>query len=141
MFRMLARAWIPISIVCVLLAAGTSIGALRIREIPDRAIGHSPPLNAVAAPREKAITYTVGGEADTIATICQLLPGGHVEEHQVRLPWTRTVRTRELTTSVGVTAQTAGSQVTCAIDVNGIERDNKTATGSAATIQCTVPVA
>jgi len=140
-FRFLARAWVFVSILCVLLAAGTSIGALRVREIPDRAIGHSPAPVAVAAPREKAITYTVDGAVGASATISQLLPGGRVEEDRVTLPWQRIVRTRELTTAVGITAQTVGIQLVCAIDVNGIEREKKTAIGSAATVQCTIPVA
>lgn len=136
--------WIVVVVVVVMTASGAYVGRLRLSEIPDRAIGHSPRAVEAGQPRQKSIEYTVTGPAGTSARVSYLGPGGRAQDEQVTLPWRRTISSRELATAAGVLAQTSGSgSVSCAVRVNGVQRASESGSGPyrSAAVNCTVPVA
>ena len=136
--------WIVLVVVAVMAVSGFYVGKLRLSEIPDRAIGHSPPAPQAGVARDKAIEYVVTGPAGSTARVSYIEPGGRVVEDQVSVPWRVVLRTRELTTSVGVLTQSSGpGVVSCAVRVNGFERSRQMGSGSdgSTVANCLVPVA
>ncbi|MFF0547048.1 MmpS family transport accessory protein [Nocardia thailandica] len=59
------------------------------------------------------------------------------EETGATAPWTRTVLYKATFTTIGVGARTEGGSVTCRITVDGKVKDEQTATGAHATVNCT----
>lgn len=133
--------WIVAVIVGVIAVSAAVIGSLRLRDIPDRAIGHSPPPHAVADPRERLIEYLLDGDPGRHALVSYLTPEGHVVDADVVLPWRTQAPISTLTAAVGLAAQTNGSRLRCEIAVDGQSRILREATADAAVVNCSVPAA
>lgn len=131
--------WLVVVVVGVVAASGAVIGSLRLRDIPDRAIGHSPARHAVAEPRERLVEYRLDGEPGRRATASFLAPDGRVVDVEVALPWRAQARLTTLTAAVGLTAQTGGDRLRCEIAVDGASRILREATARAAVVDCAVP--
>ncbi len=127
--RVVRRWWWIIGMVAVVLVgSGVLIGALRLRHIPDRAIGHSLPALLVAESPTKTVTYQQNGDRDATAMVSYLVPGGPNRDERVVLPWRHSIRVGDVTASVGVLAQTDGGRLRCAISVEGQVRHTASAT-------------
>ncbi|MGW8813422.1 MmpS family transport accessory protein [Gordonia terrae] len=136
--------WIVLVVIAVMSVSAFYVGTLRLSEIPDRAIGHSPPGPQAGAVRDRAIEYIVTGPAGSTARVSYIEPGGRVVDDQVSVPWRVVLRTRELTTSVGVLTQSSGrGALSCAVRVNGFERVRQNGSGADGNsiANCLVPVA
>ncbi|OUC80900.1 MmpS family transport accessory protein [Gordonia lacunae] len=136
--------WIVLVVVAVMAVSAFYVGTLRLSEIPDRAIGHSPPAPEAGVVRDKSIEYVVTGPEGSSARVSYIEPGGRVVEDKVSVPWRVVLRTRELTTSVGVLTQSSGrGAVSCAVRVNGFERVRRAGSGAdgSTVANCLVPVA
>ena len=136
--------WIVLVVIAVMAVSAFYVGKLRLSEIPDRAIGHSPPSPAAGVVRDKAIEYVVTGPEGSSARVSYIEPGGRVVDDKVSVPWRVILRTRELTSSVGVLTQSSGrGALSCAVRVNGFERVRQTGSGSdgSTVANCLVPVA
>lgn len=136
--------WIVLVVVAVMAVSAFYVGKLRLSEIPDRAIGHSLPAPEAGVVRDKSIEYVVTGPEGSSARVSYIEPGGRVVEDKVSVPWRVVLRTRELTTSVGVLTQSSGrGAVSCAVRVNGFERVRRAGSGAdgSTVANCLVPVA
>lgn len=136
--------WFVLVVVAVMAVSAFYVGTLRLSEIPDRAIGHSPPAPEAGVVRDKSIEYVVTGPEGSSARVSYIEPGGRVVEDKVSVPWRVVLRTRELTTSVGVLTQSSGrGAVSCAVRVNGFERVRQAGSGAdgSTVANCLVPVA
>ncbi|WP_238420922.1 MmpS family transport accessory protein [Gordonia sp. 'Campus'] len=135
--------WIVLVVIAVMAVSAFYVGKLRLSEIPDRAIGHSPAVPQAGAVRDKSIEYEVTGQAGASARVSYIEPGGRVVDDRVSVPWRVVLRTRELTTSAGVLTQSSGGAVSCAVRVNGFERARQagSGTGGSTVANCLVPVA
>nr|WP_231895934.1 MmpS family transport accessory protein [Gordonia sp. LAM0048] len=94
--------------------------------------------------RDKSIEYVVTGPAGSSARVSYIEPSGRVVDDKVSVPWRVVLRTRELTTSVGVLTQSSGrGTVSCAVRVNGFERARQAGSGAdgSTVANCLVPVA
>ncbi|GED98668.1 MmpS family transport accessory protein [Gordonia crocea] len=134
--------WMMIVVIAVLAVSALYVGRLRLSHIPDRAIGHAPTAPQVGVPRTKTIEYRVTGPAGARATVSYLVPGSGVTDEQVTLPWRTTLTTQDFTVAVGVLAQVhATGDASCAIRVNGTDRDVERNGNSEPVVNCAVPTA
>ncbi|WP_435172461.1 MmpS family transport accessory protein [Gordonia hongkongensis] len=136
--------WIVLVVIAVMAVSAFYVGKLRLNEIPDRAIGHSPPAPQAGVVRDKSIEYVVTGPEGSSARVSYIEPGGRVVDDTVSVPWRVVLRTRELTTSVGVLTQSSGrGAVSCSVRVNGFERARQAGSGAdgSTVANCLVPAA
>lgn len=134
-----SQRWMVCVVVGVIAISGMVIGSLRLRDIPDRAIGHSPPAHAMAAPRDRLVEYRLDGDPGRHATVSYLSPDGRVVDIDVALPWRTQAPVRTLTAAVGLAAQTGGNRLRCEIAVDGESRIFHEASTQAAVVNCSVP--
>lgn len=130
------NAWVYVVVVAVIAATAAFIVQTRLREIPDLAIGHSPPTPVLGKPREKAIDYEVDGPAGTPITVSYLDEHGNSHDAAGVLPWRMRLRTHKLTLPTGVIAQTDASGVTCRIRIDGRLRDQQFSTDQFSMVNC-----
>ncbi len=131
--------WLVVTIVGVIAVSAAVIGSLRLRDIPDRAIGHSPTPHAMAAPRHRLVEYRLDGDPGRHAAVSYLAPDGSVVDIDVALPWRTQASVQTLTAAVGLAAQTGGSRLRCEIAVDGHSRVLREASANAAVVNCSVP--
>lgn len=132
------NAWVYLVVAATLAATATYVAHLRLSEIPDLAIGHSPKPPELGRPREKTIDYEVSGPPGTSVSLSYLDENNEVRRVDSTLPWHETLRTSKLTLPAGVTAQSAGSHISCRILVNGQQRDEQSTSATAAAVACNV---
>ncbi|PKZ64824.1 hypothetical protein CYJ73_14085 [Gordonia terrae] len=65
--------WIVLVVIAVMAVSAFYVGKLRLSEIPDRAIGHSPPAPQAGVVRDKSIEYVVTGPAGSSAAVSVLV--------------------------------------------------------------------
>ncbi|OBF17200.1 hypothetical protein A5725_24585 [Mycobacterium kubicae] len=99
-----------------------------------------PSLTTTPAKSAPSITYEVQSD-DSLLSVTYF--DGMNDQKQVTnvsAPWSLTFENQASFPIVGVGAQTNGLQVSCTISVNGQVRDQKTATGRYAVVNCTARV-
>ncbi len=136
--------WIVLVVVVVMAASAVYVGRLRLSDIPDRAIGYSPPAPEIGVPRPKSIEYAVIGSEGASARVSYLGADGRARDAVVTLPWRKVVMSQQFVTSVGVLAQTSGSNsLSCTVTVNGTRQSAERGTGrnGNTAVNCAVPVA
>ncbi|RDI68059.1 MmpS family transport accessory protein [Nocardia pseudobrasiliensis] len=127
-------------VIATLATAGAYIAHLRLSEIPDLAIGHSPTPPALGRPHDKVVDYAVDGPAHASVTLSYLDANGDARDVTATLPWRTSVRTGKLTISSGVIAQSDADRLSCRIAIDGQVRDEQSATGPSAAASCKVVV-
>ncbi|WP_433662243.1 MmpS family transport accessory protein [Nocardia sp. CA-128927] len=133
-------AWVYGVVLLVLGVTAIFIAGLRLREIPDLAIGHSTKPPTLGRTGEKVIDYEIDGPAGTPVRLSYLDEQGNVKDVSADLPWRTSLRTHKLTLPTGVVAQSDADQVSCRIVVDGQSRDAQVSKGRFASVNCTVPV-
>lgn len=136
-----SRWWVACTVMVVLAGSGAYIGALRLREVPDRAVGVSEPAMVAAAPNTRTVLYRLAGRPGAAAQVSFLAPGEAVQTERVTLPWRREVRVAGLTASVGVVAQAADGRLLCEIAVDGEIRATQASTRPSPVVNCSLPAA
>ncbi|MGV0627817.1 MmpS family transport accessory protein [Mycolicibacter minnesotensis] len=131
-------AWVYLVVVATLGAAGAFIAHLRLSDIPDPAVGHSPLPPTVGRLHDKVVEYHLTGPAGTAIFASYLDVDGAVREVSTTLPWQITLRTQHLTVPAGVMAQSDSDPLSCRVVVDGQLRDEQS---SSSTVSCTEPVA
>src|SRR5690625_2786684 len=132
-------AWVYLVVAAPLGATGLFIAHLRLSDIPDPAVGHSPRPPATGRLNDKVVEYRVDGPPGTPVFASYLDVDGNVREVSVTLPWQTTLHTRRLTLPTGVTAQSQDDPLSCRVVVDGEVRDQQSSDSS--TVACKVPVA
>lgn len=130
------NAWVYVVVVAVVAATAAFIVHTRLREIPDLAIGHSPPAPVLGKPRERAIDYEVDGPPGTPITVSYLDEHGNSRDDTAVLPWRLRLHTRKLTLPTGVIAQADAAGVACRIRIDGQLRDQHSSTDAFSVVNC-----
>lgn len=130
--------WVYPTAALTLAVAGAFIAQLRLSDIPDPAIGHSPHPPAIGRAAQRAVEYHLDGPAGAAVFASYLDADGTVRETTVTLPWQTTVHTRRLTLPTGVMAQTQDAPLSCRILIDGQVRDEHDSQTSA--VACKVVV-
>lgn len=132
-------AWVYLVAAATLAVTGVFIAHLRLSEIPDPAVGHSPLPPKTGRLNERVVEYRVDGPAGTPVFASYLDLDGAVREVSATLPWQTTLRTQRVTVPAGVMAQSPDEALSCRVIVDGQVRDEQSSQSSAVT--CQVPVA
>jgi hypothetical protein len=134
----LKRAWIPLLLIVVLAISGLVVSRLH-------KMFASADLNANAGAgieivqfNPKVMVYDVYGSPGTTAQISYFDTDANVHSIIAPLPWSVTLSTTLPTVSANLMAQTDGDQIGCRVTVNGIVREEKSATGVNAQTYCLV---
>lgn len=132
-------AWVYLVVAATLGATGVFIAHLRLSEIPDPAVGHSPLPPQTGRLNDRTVEYRLDGPAGTPVFASYLDLDGTVREVSATLPWQTTLHTQRLTVPAGVMAQSQDDALSCRVTVDGQVRDEQSSHSSAVT--CKVPVA
>jgi hypothetical protein len=139
-FRVLARVWIPLIMVVVVVVAGFAV--MRIREIFG---SHKIPTYAGSMSDEennsnpKHVTYEIFGPPGTIADINYVDEEG--KPHQIngaQVPWSFTIVTTAPSMVGNILAQGDSNVLGCRISANGEIKDERTSREVNAYIYCFV---
>lgn len=131
--------WVYLVVAATLGTAGVFIAHLRLSDIPDPAVGHSPRPPAVGRPNDKVVEYHVEGPAGTTVFASYLDVDGTVRDVSATLPWQVTLRTQHITVPTGVMAQSENDPLSCRVVVDGQVRDEQSSASSA--VACKAAVA
>lgn len=131
-------AWVYLVVAATLGTAGVFIAHLRLSDIPDPAVGHSPRPPAVGRPNDKVVEYHVEGPAGTAVFASYLDVDGTVRDVSATLPWQVTLRTQHITVPTGVMAQSENDPLSCRVVVDGQVRDEQSSASSAVACKAVV---
>ncbi len=135
---MLARFWLPLVIV-VAVGVG-ALGMLKVHQMS--APGPAVTVNDAQAPEQftpKALTYELDGSLGGGGMLSYIDIDGHPHTVQLNeLPWSHTETTTLTVVSGSVSAQVRGGEVHCRILVNGIVREQQSASRQDADVTCRV---
>lgn len=134
----LARFWLPLVIV-VAVGVG-ALGMLKVHQMS--APGPAVTVNDAQAPEQftpKALTYELDGSLGGGGMLSYIDIDGHPHTVQLNeLPWSHTETTTLTVVSGSVSAQVRGGEVHCRILVNGIVREQQSASRQDADVTCRV---
>ena len=134
----MARAWLPLAAV-VVLGVG-AVGMWKVHEASE-----PPPVIAVNGPQApeeftpKQLTYELFGSIGDGGMLDYIDIDGHPHKVDLTtLPWSHTETTTLTVVSGSISAQVHGGQVGCRMLVNGVVRDEQSATRQDADVTCRV---
>lgn len=134
----LARFWLPLVIV-VAVGVG-ALGMLKVHQMS--APGPAVTVNDAQAPEQftpKALTYELDGSLGGGGMLSYIDIDGHPHTVQLNeLPWSHTETTTLTVVSGSISAQVRGGEVHCRILVNGIVREQQSASRQDADVTCRV---
>ena len=134
----LARIWIPLVVVIAVGVGGLGMWQVHQMSAPGPALA----VNAPQAPQQftpKQLTYELDGSLGDGGVASYLDIDGH--PHTValtELPWSDTETTTLTVVSGSISAQVKGGDVHCRMLVNGVVRDEQSATRQDADVTCRV---
>jgi hypothetical protein len=134
----LARVWLPsVAVVAVL------VGALCMWKVHQAsAPGPVLAVNGPQAPEEfvpKQLTYELDGDLGDTGMLSYVDIDGHPHKVDLAsLPWSHTETTTLTVVSGSISAQVHGGEVHCRMLVNGVVRDEQSATRQDADVTCRV---
>ena len=134
----LARFWLPLVIV-----VAVGVGALDMLKVHQMsAPGPAVTVNDAQAPEQftpKALTYELDGSLGGGGMLSYIDIDGHPHTVQLNeLPWSHTETTTLTVVSGSISAQVRGGEVHCRILVNGIVREQQSASRQDADVTCRV---
>jgi Mycobacterium membrane protein len=135
---LLAKTWLPLVAVVAL-----ALGALCMWKVHQAsAPGPVLTVNGPQAPEEfvpKQLTYELDGDLGDGGMLSYIDIDGHPHRIDLTsLPWSHTETTTLTVVSGSISAQVHGGQVGCRMLVNGVVRDEQSATRQGADVTCRV---
>lgn len=111
-------------------------------KVEEAAATTLPPLKAAApSGKGKQVQYEVISDSATLNSVTWFDEKSEMQqESSVSAPWSLAVNNSSTVVMAGVTAQTDGTSVTCRVTVDGKVKDEQTATGKYAVVNCTAAV-
>lgn len=131
-------AWVYVVVAVTLGATGAFIADLRLSDMPDPAVGHSPRPPVLGRLNDKVVEYRLDGATGTTAFVSYLDVDGTVREESATLPWQTTLHTQQLTVPTGLMAQAEDNPLSCRITIDGQVLDETQSAASA--VECKVAV-
>jgi hypothetical protein len=136
--RGLKRAWIPLLLIVVLAISGLVVSRLhKMFASQDLNAGAGAGIEIVQF-NPKVLVYDVWGPPGSSAQIGYFDPDANVHVVNVPLPWSTTLSTTLPTVSASLMARADGNEIGCRVTVNGVVREEKTASGIDAQTYCLV---
>ncbi|BCO37497.1 membrane protein [Mycobacterium heckeshornense] len=137
------RIWVPLIVVVIVAVAAFCVYRLRgIFGVPDSVPDISVIADDIKPFNPKHVTYEVFGPAGTIAKINYLDVTGQPQRVDgAALPWSLFATTTQPAVTVNVVAQGDTDEIGCRITVNGVVKDERSATGVNAQTFCLVKAA
>jgi hypothetical protein len=134
----LKRGWIPLLLIVVLAVSGLVVSRLhKMFASADLNAGAGAGIEIVQF-NPKVLVYDVYGPPGTTAQISYFDADANVHLLNASLPWSTTVSTTLPTVSANLMAQGDSDEIGCRVTVNGIVREEKTASGTNAQTYCLV---
>jgi len=136
--RALKRVWILLLLIVVLAVSGLVV--LRLHKMfasADLNAGAGAGIEIVQF-NPKVLVYDVWGPPGSNAQIGYFDPDANVHVVNVPLPWSTTLSTTLPAVSASLMARADGSEIGCRVTVNGIVREEQSATGVNAQTYCLV---
>lgn len=143
MLTFLNRAWVPLVVVVAVALGAVAVDRLRGVFGSDAIFTAT---GSTAEPLEpshvKQVTYEVYGPGDTTGSVSYLDQNTQpAEANFTGLPWTLTITTTVPAVMANVVAQGNSDKIGCRITVNGVVKDEQSATGHQAQTSCLVKAA
>ena len=136
--RALKRVWIPLLLIVVLAISGLVVSRLhKMFASQDLNAGAGAGIEIVQF-NPKVLVYDVYGPPGTTAQISYFDAEANVHLLNASLPWSTTVSTTLPSVSANLMAQADGDEIGCRVTVNGVVREEKSATGINAQTYCLV---
>lgn len=134
----LAKIWLPLAAVVVLGVGGVGMFKVHESSEPPPVLAANPPQ----APEEftpKSLTYELFGSIGDGGILDYIDIDGHPHKVDLTtLPWSHTETTTLTVVSGSISAQVHGGQVGCRMLVDGVVRDEQSATHEDADVTCRV---
>ena len=134
----LARAWLPLVAVIAVGVGAVSMWKVHQMSAPGPVLA----VNGPQAPEQfvpKQLTYELFGSIGDGGMLDYVDIDGHPHKVDITtLPWSHTETTTLTVVSGSISAQVHGGQVGCRMLVNGVVRDEQSATHEAADVTCRV---
>ena len=134
----LAKVWLPLAAVVVLGVGGVGMFKVHESSEPPPVLAANPPQ----APEEftpKSLTYELFGSIGDGGILDYIDIDGHPHKVDLTtLPWSHTETTTLTVVSGSISAQVHGGQVGCRMLVDGVVRDEQSATHQDADVTCRV---
>ncbi|WP_433733525.1 MmpS family transport accessory protein [Nocardia sp. CA-129566] len=117
-------------------AAASSIQSAA--DTPGASATSIPPLSAKPPTgKGKTVVYEIVSDSDGLNNVTYFDDNSAIQqESSPTAPWSKTVINNSTYAVIGLGAQTKGASVTCRIIVDGKVKDEKTATGKYAVVNC-----
>ena len=136
--RALKHVWIPLLLIVVLAVSGLVVSRLhKMFASADLNAGAGAGIEIVQF-NPKVLVYDVYGSPGSSAQIGYFDPDAKVHVVNVPLPWSTTLSTTLPTVSASLMARADGDEIGCRVTVNGIVREEQSATGINAQTYCLV---
>ncbi|WP_157108510.1 MmpS family transport accessory protein [Aldersonia kunmingensis] len=85
----------------------------------------------------KTVVYEVISDSDSLNSVTWFDENSAIQqETSASAPWSKTVTNKSTYVIAGLGAQTEGTSVTCRVTVDGVVKDEQTATGQYAVVNC-----
>lgn len=142
MLAVLKRLWVPLIVTIAVLLG--SVGVLYFRGMfgSDKVFVQPEATEAIVSVNVKEVTYEIFGPPNTTGGVSYL--NEYAESQNVRftsLPWTQTLTTTIPAVVAQVVAQGDSDNIGCRITVNGVVKDEQSASGHNVQTFCLVKAA
>lgn len=136
--RWLKKLWIPLVLIVVLAVSGLVVSRLH-RQFASEDLNANAGAGIEIVPfNPKVMVYEVYGAPGTSALISYFDPEAKVHTITAPLPWSVTLSTTLPAISANLMARADGEQIGCRVTVNGVVREEQTASGVDAQTYCLV---
>lgn len=134
----LKKVWIPLVLIVVLSVAGLVVSRLHRQFASEDLNANAGSGIEIVQFNPKVMVYDVYGSPGTTALISYFDPEAKVHTITAPLPWSVTLSTTLPAISANLMARTDGEQIGCRVTVNGVVREEQTASGIDAQTYCLV---
>jgi len=136
--RTLKKLWIPLLLIVVLAISGLVVSRLHKMFASTDLNANSGAGIEIVQFNPKVLIYEVWGPPGSSAQIGYFDPDANVHVVNVPLPWSTTLSTTLPTVSANLIARADGNEIGCRVTVNGIVREEQSASGINAQTYCLV---
>jgi MmpS family membrane protein len=136
--RTLKKLWIPLVLIVVLAISGLVVSRLHKMFASTDLNANSGAGIEIVQFNPKVLVYEVWGPPGASAQIGYFDPDANVHVVNVPLPWSTTLSTTLPTVSANLIARADGNEIGCRVTVNGIVREEQSASGINAQTYCLV---
>ena len=136
--RGLKKVWIPLVLIVVLAVSGRVVSRLHTQFASQDLNANAGSGIEIVQFNPKVMVYDVYGSPGTTALISYFDPEAKVHSITAQLPWSVTLSTTLPAISASLMARAEGDQIGCRVTVNGMVREERTASGIDPQTHCLV---